>query len=218
MTTAPLPQPGWYPDPAGGGGQRYWDGLQWGPTKPPPRRPIDINWQWIALIAVLILCPGSCLYYVAASVTAYQKRESSAQQVEYTPLAPAPPARVGKEVRDGAFAFVVTKVSRSRVAGDPRNKVMQEKAEGEYLNVHLRVTNRSDEPQTYLASVQKLQTGGHEYTADQDVSVWTNSSSVQIEPGRTVEVTVSFDVPVGTPAGVIELHEAPMSTGAEVQL
>ncbi len=28
MTTPPLP-PGWYPDPGGGGGQRYWDGTHW---------------------------------------------------------------------------------------------------------------------------------------------------------------------------------------------
>ncbi|MCV7326914.1 DUF2510 domain-containing protein [Mycobacterium intracellulare subsp. chimaera] len=24
-----LPLPGWYPDPTGGGGQRYWDGRAW---------------------------------------------------------------------------------------------------------------------------------------------------------------------------------------------
>lgn len=32
MTTPP-PPPGWYPDPAGQG-QRYWDGIQWGPVAP----------------------------------------------------------------------------------------------------------------------------------------------------------------------------------------
>jgi hypothetical protein len=26
------PPPGWYPDPSGAGGQRYWDGTRWGPT------------------------------------------------------------------------------------------------------------------------------------------------------------------------------------------
>jgi len=32
---APTPQPGWYPDPSGGPGQRYFDGHQWTITAPP---------------------------------------------------------------------------------------------------------------------------------------------------------------------------------------
>ncbi|MCF6745937.1 DUF2510 domain-containing protein [Blastococcus sp. KM273128] len=39
--TQPLPPPGWYPDPAGGPGTRWWDGQGWSehvqqPTAPPP--------------------------------------------------------------------------------------------------------------------------------------------------------------------------------------
>jgi threonine/homoserine/homoserine lactone efflux protein len=33
---APAPQPGWYPDPSGGPGQRYFDGNQWTIGAPPP--------------------------------------------------------------------------------------------------------------------------------------------------------------------------------------
>jgi hypothetical protein len=33
---APAPQPGWYPDPSGGPGQRYFDGQQWTIIAPPP--------------------------------------------------------------------------------------------------------------------------------------------------------------------------------------
>ncbi len=32
---APAPQPGWYPDPSGGPGQRYFDGHQWTVAAPP---------------------------------------------------------------------------------------------------------------------------------------------------------------------------------------
>jgi uncharacterized membrane protein len=32
---APAPQPGWYPDPSGGPGQRYFDGHQWTVGAPP---------------------------------------------------------------------------------------------------------------------------------------------------------------------------------------
>jgi len=42
MNDAPLPPAGWYPDPEGGSGTRYWDGSAWtshvspAPTTPPP--------------------------------------------------------------------------------------------------------------------------------------------------------------------------------------
>lgn len=42
MTTpSPSQPPGWYPDPAGSGLQRYWDGARWGPMSAPaaPPRP-----------------------------------------------------------------------------------------------------------------------------------------------------------------------------------
>jgi hypothetical protein len=34
MTTPPAPPPGWYPDPAGGVGRRYWDGTAWSAVAP----------------------------------------------------------------------------------------------------------------------------------------------------------------------------------------
>jgi hypothetical protein len=34
--TKPVPQPGWYPDPSGAGGQRYFDGAKWTAYAPPP--------------------------------------------------------------------------------------------------------------------------------------------------------------------------------------
>jgi TM2 domain-containing membrane protein YozV len=52
--TSQQPAPGWYPDPTGGPGQRYWDGAQWqalpppAPTAPPyggPRYALDAYGQ-----------------------------------------------------------------------------------------------------------------------------------------------------------------------------
>ena len=40
MTAAPpQPPPGWYPDPSGGPGQRYWDGTKWTDVNVPPSTP-----------------------------------------------------------------------------------------------------------------------------------------------------------------------------------
>ena len=35
-----LAPPGWYPDPAGSGGIRWWDGRQWAPVAHPPPQPV----------------------------------------------------------------------------------------------------------------------------------------------------------------------------------
>lgn len=61
---------------------------------------------------------------------------------------------IGEEVRDGKFAFVVTSVDRSRIAGDPTNEFMQELAQGEWLNVHVAVRNIGDEAPTFFATNQ----------------------------------------------------------------
>jgi Protein of unknown function (DUF2510) len=62
MTTQPPPPaPGWYPDPAGGPGKRWWDGTTWGPFAPPPQPARRKNNSTPALlILVLLLCCGGC--------------------------------------------------------------------------------------------------------------------------------------------------------------
>lgn len=56
--------PGWYPDPNGGGGQRYFDGTNWGPTAPPPtsapvaaggERRITIHYGFVVLTIFSLL-------------------------------------------------------------------------------------------------------------------------------------------------------------------
>jgi hypothetical protein len=41
--TQPSPLPGWYPDPSGVPGQRYWDGQKWGPHAPAQQPQVVIN-------------------------------------------------------------------------------------------------------------------------------------------------------------------------------
>lgn len=48
-----MTSPGWYPDPAGSGGQRYWDGRQWAASGPPPRRSKPGNWKALAVVVAV---------------------------------------------------------------------------------------------------------------------------------------------------------------------
>jgi hypothetical protein len=84
MSTAQTP-PGWYPDPSGSGGQRYWDGSQWtehyssgtAPAPAPayaapvaaqqPAGPVPSLW-WGAPVATLLLLIGAVGPWVSADV------------------------------------------------------------------------------------------------------------------------------------------------------
>lgn len=52
-----MSQPGWYPDPTGRGGPRYWDGQRWSDGPEPPRRSRTIWWVLggALLIALVVL-------------------------------------------------------------------------------------------------------------------------------------------------------------------
>jgi Domain of unknown function (DUF4352) len=136
------------------------------------------------------------------------------------PAAAAPQsAGVGQEVRDGKFAFTVTSVDTSPVAGDTSNQFERVQAQGKFVNVHITVKNTGDRPQTFSASNQKLHIGSNEFSSNDIAAVWTQSANVDINPGNSIPALISFDVPPGTSSGaVIELHDSAFSGGTKVLL
>jgi uncharacterized protein DUF2510 len=59
---APRPAPGWYPDPSGAPGQRYWDGIAWtdvriAPPQPPnpPGMSTTQKWWLIGGVAAAVI-------------------------------------------------------------------------------------------------------------------------------------------------------------------
>lgn len=237
--TQPLP-PGWYPDPSGAPGTRYWDGYQWTVSPPRPgfvsarKRPV---WPWI-LVGVVVLFLGGCgaMVMIGAAANNHARTSSSPSMAARPPLpsfsvpsAPslpsittttkAPPAAIGQQVRDGDTVFTVTSIDQSKVAGDLSNPYMQVTAQGVFLNVHLTVSNGGNKPQTFFGSNQKLTLGDSTYEANGSAAMWTNAMNVTINPGNSIQAVVSFDIPANTVvSGTVRLRESILSPGVEVAL
>lgn len=230
--TGPSAPAGWYPDPAGNG-QRYWDGRAWAaaPVAPrPPAKPkagkiaTGVVAGFVALVIVGNLGDDDKVDSVSTSPSTAEiasgfgaSTEPAAAEPETIP-APVVLPGIGEEVRDGKFAFVITGIDRSKIAGDLSNQFMREEAQGEFINVHMTVTNIGDEAQTFFATNQKLVAAGREYEADGVVAMWTDSSSVEINPGNSIAAVASFDVPPGTVPQTISLHDSVFSGGVDVRL
>lgn len=126
------------------------------------------------------------------------------------------PAPYGSPVSDGKLQFKVTSADRSSIAGDPTNEFMQEKAKGEFINVHLVVTNTGNEARSFSAGNQKLIINGNKYDAASVMGVPGDGDN--INPGLSVDTVASFDVPPGSVPEAIELHDSMFSGGAQASL
>lgn len=105
--------PGWYPDPLGGQGARYWDGTQWDgaiqpdpqefPESPPPVEKPRRNWPvWVGLAATAAIAVGSAAFVMTRTTsdapTATPATTSAPTTTEAIPT-PAPAAAVAAEVK-----------------------------------------------------------------------------------------------------------------------
>lgn len=226
MTQPPPPAPGWYPDPAGAG-SRYRDGRNWGPAAPPPaaagglpkKKQSVPTWVIVfAVIAVLIVIGEAASHSNNTSSTSTSSSTAAAPPA--TTTAPPPLAGIGQEVRDGKLAFVATSIDQSKTAGgDPSIPIETVTAQGEFVNVHLKVSNVGDKAQSFFASNQKLQIGDKQFSANDTAAMWIGSMTVEINPGNSIQVVVSFDVPPGTSNdGVLTVHDSIFSGGAKISL
>jgi hypothetical protein len=137
------------------------------------------------------------------------------------PAAAAPEqAGIGTPVRDGKFEFTVTSVEPggARVGSD----LLGQDAQGQYVLVHMTVTNTGDQAQYFDGSSQKaFDAQDREFSADTTAAVYlgdANSFLNQINPGITVEGTVVFDVPADATLTRLTLHDSPFSGGVDVTL
>jgi hypothetical protein len=214
--------PGWYPDP-NGNGQRYFDGQKWTehqaaaplPAPAPKKSGPKINW---AVLVVVLLFFGGCAVF--SSMGDSDKKPTgttgTTSQARATDAAAAK-AGLGTEVRDGKFSFVVTDVSTPGNipgASDPR---------GEWMVASMKVANIGSEPQSFFVQNQKLiDSAGREYAADTMAAYSINPSDttmvMDLGPGFSIDVKVPFDVPPGTKAAAIVVHDSAFSGGATVNV
>ncbi len=209
--------PGWYPDPSGAPGQRYWDGTAWGPiaaTPAAPPAPLPRNrkiWPWVVIGLVILMFAGcATMCSSIASEVSKTGQNGSANTSRNNSEA----AGVGEEVRDGKFGFVVTDfgVADQEAGLKPR---------GEFIIVTLQVSNVGNEPQSFFVQNQKLiDTQGREYAADSMAAIRINEDAMALDlgPGFDITVNVPFDVPRGTQPEYVELHDSAFSGGALVRL
>ena len=131
-----------------------------------------------------------------------------------------PPKRagIGDPVRDGKFEFVVIDVEQpGKILGSGG---LEDEALGTWLIVRIKVTNVSDEAQSFFASNQKLTLGAATYDAAS--FTWSGTALEDLNPGLSFEAIVPFDVPESFPrdgtGAVLTLHDSAFSGGVEVWL
>lgn len=134
--------------------------------------------------------------------------------------AAAPRPGIGAPVRDGKFEFVVRGVRPGGTSIGP--DFMAERAQGEFLLVDLTVRNIGDKAQSLDISSQKvLSAQGTQFSPNTAATIQVDDGGVfyeQINPGNALQVTVVYDLPTGTDATRIELHDSLFSGGVTVDL
>lgn len=103
--------PGWYPDPLGGQGARYWDGTQWDgaiqpepqefPEPPPPVEKTRRNWPvWVGLAATAAIAVGSAAFVMTRTPSDAPQATPTAAPTPPPPIRPpAPTEAVAREVK-----------------------------------------------------------------------------------------------------------------------
>lgn len=178
----------------------------------------------VGVIAGLLLPdpePTSTGPAAAATTPAPPVETSKVEAVPPAPLATPRTPGVGQSARDGQFEFVVQKIR----CGVPRvgSAYLDQKAQGQFCLITVKVTNTGDEARTFDASSQHASdAAGRTFDADSAASLYANDNGEtflnDINPGNTIVAVVVFDVPKDVALPLVELHDSPFSDGVTIAL
>ena len=193
-------------------------GYQQPPQPPQPKKtPLAVK---IVVIVAILIWVGGCGAIIAAigsaDTTATTAQPTPAPTLPTPAATPSTPAAsqapksqepepkasepemagIGDKVRDGDYQFTVTKVrcGVSRV-GD---SYLNEKAQGQFCLVSMRVKNVGNDPINFSDENQTLvDTKGKNYSPDDEAWIYMDDSDpyAEINPGNTLKTTVPFDLP-----------------------
>ncbi|MET8138793.1 DUF4352 domain-containing protein [Sphaerisporangium sp. NPDC005288] len=196
------------------------------PALPPKKKKTGLK-IFLGLVVLLVLMGGCMAIIVGNAPSGTTTAQATDKPSKSDPKTPADKKQdaeratpgIGKVVKDGKFAFKVTKLSKAaRVGG----QFLHKDAQGVFWLVNITVKNVGDEPQTFIGDSQKVfDAKGREYSASTEAAIYLhNSKSLyeEINPGNTVHGVVLFDLPKSVRADKIELHDSMFSGGVTVVL
>ena len=225
---SPYPPEQQYPPP-GYAPPGYAPQPQYPPGYPPPGQGPRKSWprRHKILTAFLGLFGFFVILIVIGAVAGSKGAPAASSGGAPANAAPAAPqaAKIGTPVRDGKFQFTVTSISYAKSVGDTADG-LGDTAQGEYVILHVTVTDIGGQPQTLDDSSQYVyDASGRKYdastNADLDLNSASGSDSVffnDINPGNTVRGELAFDMPAGLKAVKAELHDSAFSGGVTVNL
>jgi hypothetical protein len=132
------------------------------------------------------------------------------------PAAPIPAAE-GGGIIDGTLAFTIHGAEVGTTV-ESSDAPIEKNAVGEYVVVHMTVTNVGVDPGTFVGMFQTLNAGGTTYNIDDEATAYLGGTFADLAPGASADVSIAFDVPPGTPAESITLHADPSTPGAQAPL
>jgi hypothetical protein len=193
------------------------------------------KWPWIAGGAVALVLIG-CIGALGADGPdtggdTVETVDQGADQAADQPAVPKTEKKTAKSenktpgldqpARDGKFEFTVTKVKCG--VAKVGSSLLNEKAQGQFCLIDVRVKNIGKEAQYFSDSEQKaFDAAKVEYSVDSAAALYANDEQQvlfeEINPGNTVKGKLVFDIPKGTELTSLELHDSAFSGGVTVSL
>jgi len=213
--TQPTP-PGWYPDPSGAPGQRYFDGVNWTDQRAPAQQAAPAGqplqkkkpvWPWIllAIFVVILLGFGACVAFVGRvanevtkdSPVTIERPDGSSQSGGSGPDFP------GKQPNDTSVdaGGAVTSEGVTTTSGPLSRK---QQFGNTYLCTQVTIQNNSKEQAAFSALFDWKMQDPSGTTKDATVMGAATESflgSGEVAPGGTAKGDVCFESPQGTPSG-----------------